>query len=259
MSDSFYNYNICYIIIIGGGADNLRKFRIFIPIILLTIALIIAFILNSINDEPDLSLLHIDNALSSLATGSNVVVETEDHVRLSFRPHSNFLKQFNQRNWREKRVNSPFESSPTLKIYIHEGYYINFYSHEDYAMVYFDDSDEKYRYYTIPDGTYKAVEDYVLENGQPWDGLIPSYSNVGGVDAPIEVIVEENLKIILSSPRSSSNPNDYIHAHQEEYENILKQGEDALQYMLSQSKNNNAQGLRGHIMMQACKELLISI
>lgn len=234
----------------------MKRFRIFIPIILLLVAVIIGFMSNSLTEEPDLSLLHIDNALSSLATGSNVIVETEDHGTLSLRPHSDFLKQFNQRNWKEKRVNSSLESSPTLKIYIHDGYYINFYSYENYAMVYFDDSDEKYRYYTIPDGTYKAVEGYVLDNGNTWDGLIPSNSNVGGVDAPVEVIVEEDLRIILSSPKASSNPNDYILAHQEEYENILKQGEDALHYMLSQFKNNNADGLRGHIIMQACKELL---
>jgi len=33
-------------------------------------------------------------------------------------------------------------------------------------------------------------------------------------------------------------------------------GEKALQYMLSQFESGNAEGLRGHIMMQLCKELL---
>jgi hypothetical protein len=73
----------------------------------------------------------------------------------------------------------------------------------------------------------------------------------------IAKLVEENLAIILSSPKQYSNPYAYIQAHQEEYENIKKLGgEEALQYMLSQFKSGNAEGLRGHIMMQLCKELL---
>jgi beta-lactamase regulating signal transducer with metallopeptidase domain/ketosteroid isomerase-like protein len=73
----------------------------------------------------------------------------------------------------------------------------------------------------------------------------------------IAKFVEENLAIIMSSPMEASNPYAYIQAHQEEYESIKKLGgEKALQYMLSQFESGNAEGLRGHIMMQLCKELL---
>ena len=73
----------------------------------------------------------------------------------------------------------------------------------------------------------------------------------------IAKFVEENLAVILSSPRECSDARAYIQAHQEEYENILKLGgEAALQYMLSQFESGNADGLRGQIMMQLCKELL---
>jgi len=73
----------------------------------------------------------------------------------------------------------------------------------------------------------------------------------------IAKFVEENLAIIMSSPMEASNPYSYIQAHQEEYESIKKLGgEKALQYMLSQFESGNAEGLRGHIMMQLCKELL---
>ena len=69
--------------------------------------------------------------------------------------------------------------------------------------------------------------------------------------------VEGNLAIIMSSPKTSSNPQDYINAHQNEYENFFKYGgESALQYMLSQFEAGNAEGLRGQIMMQLCKDLL---
>lgn len=73
----------------------------------------------------------------------------------------------------------------------------------------------------------------------------------------IEKLVEDNLAIIMSSPKEESDPKVYIQAHEEEYEKIIKfGGDEALQYMLSQFERGNAEGLRGHIMMQLCKELL---
>ncbi len=80
---------------------------------------------------------------------------------------------------------------------------------------------------------------------------------------PREVIdlVENNLEIIMSSPKESSNPMDYIKAHQNEYETIIKysysyNNEEVLKYMLSQFEEGNAEGLRGHLLMGLCKELL---
>lgn len=69
---------------------------------------------------------------------------------------------------------------------------------------------------------------------------------------------EEILKVIMSSPLSSSNPNDYISAHQNEYDSIIKYGgTDALEYMLQQFKNGDVKNdLRGQIMMRLCKQLL---
>lgn len=73
----------------------------------------------------------------------------------------------------------------------------------------------------------------------------------------IEELVEENLSIIISSPKEASNPYVYIQVHEQEYENIKKfGGEEALQYMLDQFEKGHAEGLRGVIMMQLCKELL---
>lgn len=68
--------------------------------------------------------------------------------------------------------------------------------------------------------------------------------------------IDAYLEIIMSSPRTSSNPYDYIKAHQEEYDNIIKYGNDALRYLLSQFKTNQASGLRGFIIIELCKELL---
>jgi len=91
-------------------------------------------------------------------------------------------------------------------------------------------------------------------------------TSAGGENSPdkgetghneIADLVEDNLAAIISSPQSFSDPQDYINAHQEEYESIIKYGgEEALQYMLSQFKNGNADGLRGYIMMRLCREML---
>jgi hypothetical protein len=77
--------------------------------------------------------------------------------------------------------------------------------------------------------------------------------------APMEIDfdIEKSLENIMSSPKESSNPQEYINAHKDEYENIFKyDGEGALQYMLDQFEKGNAEDLRGQIMMILCKELL---
>ena len=68
--------------------------------------------------------------------------------------------------------------------------------------------------------------------------------------------VEELLQVIMSSPKTSSNPDDYINAHQDEYETILKMGDEALEYMLSLFEKGEGTGLKGHIMMSLCIDLL---
>lgn len=68
--------------------------------------------------------------------------------------------------------------------------------------------------------------------------------------------VEKNLEIIMSSPKTSSNSSDYIKIHRKEYENILKMGDEALEYMLSLFKDKKTKGLKSHIMMSLCIDLL---
>lgn len=101
---------------------------------------------------------------------------------------------------------------------------------------------------------YEGIGDN-LESDAIFNGESKKSSN----DFSQEVIdiVEKNLNIVMSSPKESSNPNDYIKAHEIEYENIIKYGsEEALEYMLYQFEQGNADGLRGAIMMRLCKELL---
>ena len=66
-------------------------------------------------------------------------------------------------------------------------------------------------------------------------GKLINATSTFGKNVEIEKLVEDNLSVILSSPKESSNPQDYINAHKNEYENFFKYGgEDALQYMLTQ-------------------------
>ncbi|HZX45850.1 MAG TPA: M56 family metallopeptidase [Clostridia bacterium] len=77
-----------------------------------------------------------------------------------------------------------------------------------------------------------------------------------GISDGTPMAVEEKIKIILSSPKESSNPQDYIDAHWKEYEGILKLGNEALDYLLSEFEKGVENDLRGHIMMRLCKEML---
>ncbi|HEY5584591.1 MAG TPA: M56 family metallopeptidase [Ruminiclostridium sp.] len=69
--------------------------------------------------------------------------------------------------------------------------------------------------------------------------------------------IEKYVEIIMSSPMASSNPGDYIKAHQNEYQSILKMGDEALNYFLAQfEKNSVGNDLRSYIIMALCKDIL---
>jgi bla regulator protein BlaR1 len=76
------------------------------------------------------------------------------------------------------------------------------------------------------------------------------------VNSRVQETVEEKIGIMLSSPKESSNPQDYIDAHWKEYEGILKLGSEALDYLLAEFEKGVENDLRGHIMMRLCKEML---
>lgn len=63
------------------------------------------------------------------------------------------------------------------------------------------------------------------------------------------------LNVIQSSPAASSNPGDYIRAHEEEYKELLGYGEATLYYCFSEFLKGNQTDLRGHIMAQLCQEI----
>lgn len=68
--------------------------------------------------------------------------------------------------------------------------------------------------------------------------------------------IETYLATIMSSPRISSNPQDYIKAHETEYNAILAMDHKALTYLFSEFKKGGQNGLKGQIMMNLCRTIL---
>ncbi|MCO1602090.1 M56 family metallopeptidase [Desulfosporosinus nitroreducens] len=73
---------------------------------------------------------------------------------------------------------------------------------------------------------------------------------------PYKDQIEKYLAKIMSSPQISSNPQDYIKAHENEYNAILAMDHKALTYLFSEFKKGDQNGLKGHIMMNLCRTIL---
>jgi len=72
----------------------------------------------------------------------------------------------------------------------------------------------------------------------------------------ISFVIEKKIDIIMSSPTSSSVAQDYIKEHKKDYDDIINMGDKALDYMLKQFDEKDEFGLKGHVMAQACIDIL---
>ncbi|WP_084134589.1 M56 family metallopeptidase [Paenibacillus harenae] len=98
---------------------------------------------------------------------------------------------------------------------------------------------------------------YHADSAEALNKLIARMFNHSSESIAIGTQIEKSLEIIQSSPKFSSNPGDYIEAHRDEYERILRTDEEALAYLFAEFENGNIQNdLRGHIIMSVCKDLL---
>ncbi len=112
---------------------------------------------------------------------------------------------------------------------------------EDSSSYYFEyDPDEANQPKDEDDELIDVDEEAESENGQPTE---------------IAQFVEQRLNAIMSSPQSSSIPADYISAHQREYEEILKRGDEAFDYMISEFEKGNGSGLKGFLMALASRDI----
>lgn len=69
----------------------------------------------------------------------------------------------------------------------------------------------------------------------------------------IEKIIDKNLDVIMSSPKTSSNPGDYINEHKAEYNEIIALGQAALPYLYKIYEADSS--LRGAISLAAMLEI----
>jgi beta-lactamase regulating signal transducer with metallopeptidase domain len=95
-------------------------------------------------------------------------------------------------------------------------------------------------------------EDYI----DLWKDNVEQFIHKHREDA--DTIIEDKLKIIMSSPKESSNPLDYISAHKEEFDAIVYFDSTALFNFYTKFEKGGQTGLEGQIMAAACREILVS-
>ena len=86
--------------------------------------------------------------------------------------------------------------------------------------------------------------------------IIAPDTNKITVQGPYKSQIEKYLATIMSTPQISSNPQDYIKAHENEYNAILAMDHKALTYLFSEFKKGGQNGLKGQIMMNLCRTIL---
>ena len=74
--------------------------------------------------------------------------------------------------------------------------------------------------------------------------------------ATVEYSVEELIDSICSSPLEASAPGAYIDAHRTEFNLLLEMPEETLRYCFEKFLTGGQTDLRGHIMAEACRELI---
>lgn len=105
----------------------------------------------------------------------------------------------------------------------------------------------EFRIKSLGNNQYQIVSTGTGGGGQ---GLLPADP------AGQKAFVEDNINMIMSSPKESSNPHDYIDAHQTEYNAILALYINALPYLFTEFEKGGQTGLKGHIMESLCRKIL---
>ncbi len=105
----------------------------------------------------------------------------------------------------------------------------------------------EFRIKSLGNNEYQIVSKGTGGGGQ---GLLPADPS------DQKAFVEDNINTIMSSPKESSNPQDYIDAHQTEYNAILALDINALPYFFTEFEKGGQTGLKGHIMVSLCRDTL---
>lgn len=84
------------------------------------------------------------------------------------------------------------------------------------------------------------------------DRVTGQYEQVASV--PFKPIIDQAMKRILSSPKESSNSEEYLLAHPKEVQTIMDLGDEALPYLISMY-DNGERGLRGVLALSLCQRI----
>ena len=84
-----------------------------------------------------------------------------------------------------------------------------------------------------------------------YDAQLLLYRSMG-----LETDIAALIDTICASPAQSSNPGDYIAAHQEEFDRLVDLGIHTLRYCFTEFAKGDQIGLEGHIMALACREFI---
>jgi hypothetical protein len=87
---------------------------------------------------------------------------------------------------------------------------------------------------------------------QAYEKALSYLNSTMSLDVRIGMLLDE----IQSEPAHSSNPDDYIRAHEAEYEELIAYGTYTLRYCFAEFLQGNQSGLRGHIMAHICREMI---
>ncbi len=98
-------------------------------------------------------------------------------------------------------------------------------------------------------------------NAESLSTLIDRLKNIAPpTDGSSQIVVSKKIEIylatIMSSPQTSSNPQDYINAHKDEYNAILALDSQALSHLFSQFEKGGQTGLKGALMEKLCRSIL---
>ena len=97
---------------------------------------------------------------------------------------------------------------------------------------------------------YGIIQDWTsMENR--YDAQAILYRSQG-----LETDIGTLIDTICSSPAQSSNPGDYIAAHQEEFDRLVSLGTRTIRYCFAEFARGGQIGLEGHIMALACREII---
>jgi beta-lactamase regulating signal transducer with metallopeptidase domain len=182
-------------------------------------------------------------------------------------PKDFVVKWINSVDWKEKAL-KPANLSPSLKIIISDKPDKEIWLFEGNKTTAAISNGNSEKYYSMTVKDYMDMTAMIYSEDQftiysenpekspmaPLEELKSSETVMGSkIHSKNMYIIAKNLEIIISSPKTSSNPGDYIREHKKEYDEIVKMGEDVLPELVAywDSKHD----LKGNVALAMCKEI----